>query len=448
MVAIVLLLGGCGTEPGRDAPTSSSSTPASAPAAGKGGDNPDDINGDGFADLVFSNRNQETPPDLTIVYGSKDGLNPQTRTVVTTADFGFDHVSNAGTADMDSDGFADVLIYGFPVGAYRGVLHLLWGGPKGVDPDARPTVIQPPFLEPNSSYAGVPGDFDGDGNGDLAMGVPRKGTSEEDLAVLYGPFTREGAPRRHTTQPGPGDWPFSHLVAGRIDGRHATSLLVHSGTDGGQMPSWLFEGGPDGLSRDARELNAGNSSAFGDFDGDGADDVVVADDGNRNGEPGYETEPPQVEGVMTVYFGGAGRAPQVFKNIRFAQSMVAGDYDGDGQDDLAIDRGSDGVELFHGEATGLRRDGKVIRRLGPYRDLTPEQRTQTPFDDPEELLDILNKTRPAGPWAAADYDGDGRDELALAWFAPDLPAWEGSVRSLWWITDGSRDESTFDTDGW
>ncbi|WP_184540666.1 hypothetical protein [Streptosporangium becharense] len=355
--------------------------------------------------------------------------------MVKAADSGSGGFSVKGTADFDGDRFTDVVIESTSVGGPR----LLWGGPNGVDPNARPTVVRPPSVSIDSDQGVVPGDFDGDGNGDLAMFVAKAQGSFSDLAVLYGPFTREGVARRHTVQRGPGDGELSGLVAARMGGRRATGLLVHGGGDGGQQPSWLFGGSPAGLSHHSRMLNQGNASAFGDFDGDGNDDVVVADDGSRYDEPPYDTEPPEVDGVMTVYFGGAGRASQVFKNVRFAQGMVVGDFDGDKRDDLAIQRGPDGyetdsVEVFHGGPTGLRRGGKVIRRLGPAKGPNGGKTA------PEE--------RPAVPRAAADYDGDGRDELALVWFAPDdEPAWEGIGLSRWWITDGSRDESSFDTEG-
>ncbi|MFF3436913.1 FG-GAP repeat domain-containing protein [Streptosporangium sp. NPDC002721] len=456
-LALVLLLGGCGSGGEREAtpapyvtpsallpepppaPPSSSPRPApsrspgSPPAEGKGGRDPDDVNGDGFADLTFVMSHASWSPDLVIVYGSKGGLNPRTRTVVPGAHLEF--TGPTSTADLDGDGFADVLVHGHVVrrGPATDSPHILWGGPKGVDPEAVPTAV-PTSLTPRAfSHGTLPGDFDGDGEADLVLKTPMtRGTSEhrESLAVLYGPFTRQGVPRRHTVQPSPGDVGFHGLAVGKVGGRRAGDLLVYDGGDDGQAETWLVRGGPGGLSRQARRLNKGKSFAFGDFDGDGRGDVVVADSGSRTNEPGYDTEPPSVDGVMTVYFGGTRRTPQTFRNLRFARTLTAGDYDGDGTDDLAIDRGPDGVELLHGGGGGLRRGGKTIRRSGPATDPTGGK------PHPSERL--------ARPWTSADYDGDGRDELLLTW----SPTGSNPALSLWWVTDGDRDENTFDTGNW
>ena len=99
--------------------------------------------------------------------------------------------------------------------------------------------------------------------------------------------------------------------------------------------------------------------------------------------------------------------------------------------EYVIRRAKDNAQLS--AIIGLQ--GKVIRRLGPAK--APDGGKMTPGK------------RLAEPLAAADYDGDGRDELALAWFAPAAEAaWKGIGLSQWWITDGSRDESGFDTEGW
>ncbi|MEU8199714.1 VCBS repeat-containing protein [Streptosporangium sp. NPDC049046] len=467
-LALVLLLGGCSLGDGRDAspapyvtpsallpeppppppppPPSPSPRPASLrsqaspPPAGKGGREPGDVNGDGFADLTLVMSHDSWSPDLVIVYGSKGGLNPRTRTVVPGIHLEFG--GSTSTADLDGDGFADVLVHGHVAraGSPPDIPHILWGGPEGVDPEAPPTAVRTPAPPDNFRAETVPGDFDGDGAADLALWTPTtEGASGNDstmksLAVLYGPFTREGVPHRRVVHPSEVTLDSGGLVAGRIGGRRATDLLVRESNDGGQSASWLLRGGPGGLPHRSRRLNEGNAVALGDFDGDGRGDVVVADSGGRNNEPGYETEPPHVDGVMTVYFGGARRVPQVFRNVKAARTVVAGDYDGDGTDDLAIARRPDGVELLHGGGNGLRRGGRTIHRLGPATDPTGRKLR------PDE--------RPAFPRTSADYDGDGRDELLLTWPPVNhLPEW-GSAPSLWWVTDGDRDENTFGTGDW
>ncbi|MFI6510736.1 hypothetical protein ACIBCT_24290 [Streptosporangium sp. NPDC050855] len=117
-----------------------------------------------------------------------------------------------------------------------------------------------------------------------------------------------------------------------------------------------------------------------------------------------------------------------------------GDVNGDGDDDLAVDLGHDifgpgRVELFHGGGSGLRRSGKTTQRLGPAT--SPTGRKESGSNRRAELQ------------TAADYDGDGRDELALTWSAPhsEESGWERGL-SVWWITDGTHDETVFGTGGW
>ncbi|QFY10457.1 hypothetical protein GBF35_31045 [Nonomuraea phyllanthi] len=397
-LASALLLSSCGGAPGpratspastaSPAATASPAPTASAPSStatahprdtsrrGRGA--ADDINGDGRADLVVQvDAGGANPYRLAVLYGSRGGLDPGRRTLIPSGRLSSGLTDRGFRADLDGDGFGDLLAYG---GAGepddRPGPRLFWGGPHGIDPAAPPAAFPLPAVG-GAGYRAAAGDFDGDGAADVAMSSP-----PANLTVMYGPFSRQGVPARQTVQPSPTGEEFWRMAVDEIGVRHATGLLVYEGDDGEQTAGWLLEGGRGGLSAKGRRLNEGMAAAFGDFDGDGTRDVAVGDDGSRNDEPGYETEPPTVDSTLTVYYGG-GRT-RTFKGLQGA--AVSGDFNGDGRDDLAFGGGYAGgrpVRLFWGAPGGLR-PGTGITGLGP-----------------------------AAPLASGDYDGDGDDELVL-----------------------------------
>ncbi|NJP92447.1 VCBS repeat-containing protein [Nonomuraea sp. FMUSA5-5] len=378
---------GTGTSPHTQSPAASPTTGSGTTRAGLA----DDVNGDGYADLVA----EFGPADarrLAIVPGSPRGLVPAKGVVVPPETFTSWSLGGGTRADFDGDGYGDVLGYGAPQGPEQAQgPHLLWGGPGGVAARTRPTPVRLPVASGPASYRAVAGDFDGDGAADLAVATPpEQGGLASGLTILYGPFTRQGAAARSEARPSPTGADFWRMTADDIDGRRATALIVHQGDDGEQTSGVLLTAGPDGLARTGRKLNPGMAVAFGDFDGDGARDVAVGDDGSRNDEPGYETEPPSVDRTLTVYYGNGRQA--AFKGSSGA--AVAGDFDGDGHDDLAFGRADPvpgGVpsrqattsKVFRGGSGGLQA-GREVGGLGA-----------------------------ATPLAAGDYDGDGDDELAF-----------------------------------
>ncbi|XKK39612.1 VCBS repeat-containing protein [Nocardiopsis sp. ARC36] len=463
-VGAILLTGACANAP--DAPVSGpdpadgQALEASPVPEGRGGDVADDVNGDGFPDLLFLSSytgdgggdGLEWDLRLVVVYGSQNGPEPTTRTVFeagavgAAASVGEGNRLRPGTADLDGDGYADIpVLTGSPPGSLGATVSagrpgIVWGGPTGPDPQEEPGPVSVPGAAPgepgSAGAAPTPGDFDGDGHADLAVAVDSAtGTDTAELAVLYGPFDREGAPGRTARRP-VDPW-IGGLVAAPVGpGGGPAPLLVRHGSDGEQPANTLLVTGPgDPGGWDALELLPGSLSAFGDFDGDGETDVAVGDDGTRNDEPGHGTEPAEVDGRMNVYRGPFGpQAPEPLPvpltptepSISYhLRTVAACDLDGDGADTLAVGLAGHGVDL-------LDEDGGEFAAAGD----TPLVRSG-PEDGPQGADSPAART--AEVFACADHDADGSDELVLA-YDP------GVVRSSpvrWWVTDGDADEGAF-----
>ncbi|MBA2947778.1 VCBS repeat-containing protein [Streptomyces himalayensis] len=437
---------GTGHEPSPAVGVPTSPAESRAPAPGKGSKDPDDINGDGYRDLMLPVPGGER---IVVLYGSAKGLDSSTRTVYDRRDLGLpdppDDVAASNplapdtVADLDGDGFPDFVttVMGERVEDRRIVdartaPYVTWGGPGGPTAGAGATPVR---LPQSASKLGlrslVRGDFDGDGHHDLA-GLAKNGSS---LVMLYGPFTRSGVPTRTDTGLTDTGLPLSdgQLVVDAIDPSgepRATSLLLHEQNDGEQSGSILYPARRGtGLSANGRQLRLGNAHAFGDFDGDGLRDVAVGDDGGRNNEPGYQTEAPEVDGSLAVY-PGSGGAPVTYRLPEVPEGagtdygpggFVAADPDGDGRDGVLVAT-YEGATLIDGE-----KRTSVLREVqkGPA------------------------KWRHARPAGAADFDRDGKDELILNWASGTLFGLYGENPTHWWITDGttSRDQASFTTTG-
>ncbi|WP_367045685.1 VCBS repeat-containing protein [Streptomyces sp. Je 1-332] len=431
--SLALLAAGCGEQAdrGKPSPSKGDGNPVSTPTAsrpvpsdGKGSKDPDDINGDGHRDLLIPlpSRSQAEDGRTAVVFGSAKGLDPSTHAVY---DYGPGTVT---TADLDGDGYPDFVSTDHS--AQRAVPTVDWGGPSGPKPGAEATRIRIPADTPYEGLSGpVRGDFDGDGHHDIAA-VRQDGTA----TLLYGPFTRSGAPARTDTRPGKGSW----LAADDIDPAgepHATGLLVHKSDDGEQTGAVFYPARDgSGLSRTSIELREGNAVAFGDYDGDGIGDVAIGDNGSRNNEPDAGVEDPEVASSLAVYPGKGGtptthEIPASDENSYYGPGgYMSADPDGDGTDGILVST-DDGALLIDGDE-----DPTEVLREGPA--WVNGKKTRA-------------RSRQAHPCAAADFDADGKEELILGWGQSRLFGVYGEEPSHWWITDGTtdRDNAAFATMG-
>ncbi|MGW7600347.1 VCBS repeat-containing protein [Streptomyces antimycoticus] len=454
--------GGDDAKKGGDGAGKSTASPVVTPTAtapvtrGKGSALPDDLNGDGRPELripLASGQELGSLRRIAYVYGAAKGVDPAVRTVLGRVDLGLPtgagwqerdagEMHSATTADLDGDGFADVIATATkqrdPAGTERVHIttqtlpYITWGGPEGPRRGAPATPVR---LADADDGLEIPrpltaGDFNGDGHHDLAA-VRQAG---KDFHVMYGPFGRDGRAARTKTYAnplGPGGQ-IAELYADAIDGDRPTDLVVHAQGDDDQMESALLTAGPDGLATTGRTLRKGNAIAFGDFDGDEERDVAVADTGSRNDEPGYETEPADVSQSVSVYTKrAAGSTPSPIRIPALGGDVLAAaDTDGDGTDELAVSLRTGGTELLtiRPDAPGEIAHRRTLDRTVPAR---------------VDGRKVPKKQRAVKLFGAGDFDHDGKDEAVLAWGPDPLFALYGEKPQRFWVTDGTRDKVVF-----
>jgi hypothetical protein len=438
-----------------------------------------DFNGDGFADLAVGVPNESSTVHglgaVNVIYGGGAGLNAAGNQIWhqdvagILGDGGFD--DNFGwslaVGDFNGDGFADLAagVPGEPAGALgrAGAVNVIYGSATGLTAlgnqlwsQASAGVADDPEADDNFGWSLAAGDFNHDGFEDLAVGVPGEDVGlvvdGGAVNVIYGSalgLASAGNQLWHQDVFGvldeaqPGDQFGWSLAAADFNGDLAEDLAVGVWNEDVVRGSQVFvDAGAvnvlysdwSGLIVDGNQFwhqevlgvlgkaetgdRFGASLAAGDFNGDSFFDLAV-------GTPGDNHDRVLGVGTVNVIYGfhegliergdqlwhqdRVGILAQAQTDDAFGAALAAGDFDGDGFDELAVGIphetiagrfGAGAVAVLRGGEDGLTRAGNQLWHQG-----SPGVR------EAAELWDQFGAALATG-----DFNGDGRDDLAIGVF--------------------------------
>jgi len=358
------------------------------------------FNGDGFYDLAIGIVGEDysttqNAGSVNVLLGGVSGITSVGEQVWfqsniggtgTEANDGFG--SSLAIGDFNGDGYFDLAI-GVPfedVGSVHdaGAVNVVYGSTLGLTSDGQ-------YWDQNVSgmggeigendffgYALAAGDYNGDGYDDLAIGIPKEDlrtqTDVGAVTILYGSDTGLSA-SPDFLNPGISRWSGEEfgttLATGDFNhdgyddlavsspyrdypggGRKSGYVIVFSGSSSNlsvvDYEHYLSQGSSNIQDTAENNDNFGLSLAVGDFNNDSFDDLAI-------GVPNEDRENPTVitdTGVINVVYGSESgitrdgdkllsqNSPQISDSCeegdQFGYALAAGDFDGDGYDDLAV----------------------------------------------------------------------------------------------------------------
>ncbi|MFE5923334.1 FG-GAP and VCBS repeat-containing protein [Streptomyces sp. NPDC056468] len=403
-------------------------TSASAAPSGLSGD----FNGDGYRDVAIAApigkvAGKTGAGYVAVVYGTASGPDTGKRQVISQDTAGIPGVPESGdyfgdrltTGDLDGDGYTDIVVgvHGERIGSTddSGVLTVLWGDASGIKSG---TDISSPLPENRNElgWSVATGDFDGDGDTDLAA----SNIAFPELNVFKGPFTRTG---KATELVGIDTFEQTginadKLVAGDVTADGRTDLLVmgqEEFTGGYRTRSVLYKGTASALTAGSK-VAGGYDAVIADVDKDGYGDIVTGNFMEKsatepNGGPG---------GALTVTYGAstgissrtpvritqdtAGVPGAAEKGDAFGWSLAAGDTNGDGYVDIAVGIENEAVGSVYQAGSFAVLRGSASGLTGSGAKVFSQDSASVPGT--AERLDNFG-----GAVHLTDVDGNGRAEL-------------------------------------
>ncbi|MEU6676335.1 FG-GAP-like repeat-containing protein [Streptomyces sp. NPDC046925] len=387
----------------------------------------EDFDGDGYQDVAVAAPGAKVGGHvwagyITIRYGSAQGIDAARTTVISQDSPGVPGASgdNQGfgyamiARDLDGDGLTDL---GLVTREYRpednvgGSVIVLWGRKSGITGEGAVRVGAPANAQVGEDITA--GDFDNDGHTDLFM---RNGDDYDYHDVLYGPFERDGAPaREQQVKVYSTDNSINSTAAGDFNGDGiedlATFYVYENHAEGGKL--WL--GTKSGLSTVPQRLDSAAGTAVADFDQDGYADLATRIFPNGDTE-GTEEDP----GTVKIYYGSpsgpsqtrtqtitqntAGVPGASEKGDQFGGRLSTGDTNGDGYPDLAV-----GVP---GEAIGTKAKAGAVVVLKSGRNGLTGTGAQAFHQDTADVPGVAESgDRFGGSVRLLDVTGDGKADL-------------------------------------
>lgn len=375
-----------------------------------------DFNGDGFADLAIGVPHEDRGGvggvgAVNVIYGSADGLTSSANQFLDEVTFGFsyeaaDHFGSALAAgDFNGDGFSDLAI-GMPdfntsTVTNAGAVFVISGSATGLDTSTARGVGS--LTGGRAGAALVWADFNGDGFGDLAVGVPNAFVLYEDLITCF------------NTGIVVNDAGVVQVFYGSSTGLKSTGAqLFHAGPTG-----CLFGQNPQDVGLAAHENDHfGATLAAGNFHGGEAADLVIGapfkdvsgqtDVGAVFLVPGGTTKlrGPEAQPLTQDLEGVAGASEP---GDQFGRAVATGDFDGDGRDDLAV-----GVP-FEDLSDNTKADAGAVQIFFGSRSDELVTTDGNMFISQGNLSGVAVEAGDRMGWALAvgDFDRDGKDDLAI-----------------------------------
>jgi hypothetical protein len=376
-----------------------------------------DFNGDGLIDLVVANSGSDT---VSVLLSNRNGNFQAARS------FAAGHnPQSVAVGDFNGDGSLDLAI-----ADYYGGISVLLGNGDGTF-QAFGTFAAGSYLR---SVAVA--DFNRDGVLDLAV------ANSTDVSVLLGNADGTFQAARPVV---PGDYPRS-VAIDDFNGDGVPDLAIANfgpgalNSDRGHISVALGNG--DGTFQAPRNFDAGFepvSMAVGDFNGDGHLDLVAANRLSKN---------------LSILLGNGDGTFQTHRDFAdsvgsgLPESVAVGDFNGDGERDLAVVRsggGNDAVSVLLGNGDGTFQAPLTYASSGPVSVVTgdfsgdgvPDLALANLKDNTASVMlgngdGTLQAARTFGPGGASvavgDFNGDGVPDVAVADQSNTVPPGSVSVR--------------------